>query len=58
MAQKMAKPEHPRRNRRDLDDEIDQNLKRAFDKVAEEPLPSRFTDLLEQLRNTEAGGKS
>ncbi|WP_254703840.1 NepR family anti-sigma factor [Roseovarius sp. THAF9] len=33
-----------------MDTTIDENLKRAFDDVASEPLPSRFTDLLEQLK--------
>jgi hypothetical protein len=33
-----------------VDTTIDENLKRAFDDVASEPLPSRFTDLLEQLK--------
>ena len=36
------------------DHEIDENLKRAFDNVASEPLPSRFTDLLDQLKNSGA----
>lgn len=31
--------------------EIDENLKRAFNDVASEPLPSRFTDLLDQLKS-------
>lgn len=36
-----------------MENTIDENLKRAFEDVASEPLPSRFTDLLEQLK---AGG--
>ena len=36
-----------------VENTIDENLKRAFEDVASEPLPSRFTDLLEQLK---AGG--
>ncbi|MCF6432691.1 MULTISPECIES: NepR family anti-sigma factor [unclassified Leisingera] len=34
-------------------DHIDRNLKKAFDELAAEPLPERFTDLLEQLRKAE-----
>ena len=34
-----------------VENTIDENLKRAFEDVASEPLPSRFTDLLEQLKN-------
>ncbi|WP_315899485.1 MULTISPECIES: NepR family anti-sigma factor [Roseovarius] len=34
---------------------IDENLKRAFEDVASEPLPSRFTDLLEQLKTSGHG---
>jgi len=37
-----------------IDEEIDKNLKRAFDDVAGQELPSRFTDLLEQLRSQDA----
>nr|WP_306127866.1 NepR family anti-sigma factor [Roseovarius sp. MMSF_3350] len=33
-----------------VENTIDENLKRAFNDVASEPLPSRFTDLLEQLK--------
>lgn len=35
-----------------VDHTIDENLKRAFDDVASEPLPSRFTDLLDQLKTS------
>ncbi|WP_193743450.1 NepR family anti-sigma factor [Tateyamaria sp. ANG-S1] len=34
----------------EIDAEIDANLKRAFDNLANEPVPDRFTDLLNQLR--------
>ena len=37
-------------------DEIDSNLRRAFDEAANEPLPDRFTDLLERLRAGQGGG--
>lgn len=33
-----------------IEQEIDQNLRRAFDEIANQDLPSRFTDLLNQLR--------
>ena len=33
-----------------FEQEIDKNLKRAFDDIAQQDLPSRFTDLLDQLR--------
>lgn len=36
-----------------VEEEIDRNLKRAYDEVANQELPSRFTDLLEQLRAQE-----
>jgi hypothetical protein len=39
--------------RREIDAQINENLKRAFDEAASEPLPSRFSDLLEQLRQSE-----
>lgn len=37
-----------------IDEEIDRNLKRAFDSIASEALPPRFTDLLDQLRAQDA----
>ncbi|MEL7253955.1 MAG: NepR family anti-sigma factor [Pseudomonadota bacterium] len=33
-----------------IESEIDDNLKRAFDEIAAAPVPSRFTDLLDQLK--------
>lgn len=49
-------PQNPELNRL-----IDENLKRAFDTLASEPVPDRFTSLLEQLRSgagaDESGGK-
>ena len=39
--------------RPEIDARINENLKRAFDEVAAEPLPERFTALLEQLRNSQ-----
>jgi len=37
-------------------DEIDKNIKRAFDDVANQELPTRFTDLLDQLRAQSSTG--
>ena len=41
-----------------IEQQIDQNLKRAFDEVANQDLPSRFTDLLSQLRARDAQSAS
>jgi predicted N-acetyltransferase YhbS len=35
------------------DAEIDRNLKQAFEELAEEPVPQRFAELLQRLRNGE-----
>lgn len=35
-----------------IETEIDDNLKRAFDEIANAPVPSRFTDLLDQLKQS------
>jgi len=40
----------PRPRNQKADREIDENLKRAFDEIANEPVPDRFTDLLKQLK--------
>nr|WP_293573761.1 NepR family anti-sigma factor [Phaeobacter sp.] len=37
-----------------VDDQIDQNLRLVFDTVAEQPIPTRFLDLLDQLRAQDA----
>lgn len=37
-----------------LQDEIDQNLKRAYDDVLKEDVPERFTQLLDKLRARDA----
>ncbi|SHG79171.1 NepR family anti-sigma factor [Marivita hallyeonensis] len=34
--------------------EINDNLKRAYDDVIQQPVPDRFTDLLAQLKQAEA----
>ena len=53
----MAKP-NPARERHDqIAKEIDANLKRAFDQLAGEPVPKRFTDLLKQLQDKEAAAE-
>lgn len=43
----------PQQDRREIEAQINDNLKRAFDEAAAEPLPARFTDLLSQLRESE-----
>lgn len=41
-----------------MDQQIDANLKRAFDDMANEPVPDRFTELLNQLRAEGASNKN
>ncbi|MCI5041336.1 MULTISPECIES: NepR family anti-sigma factor [Donghicola] len=36
-----------------LDEQIDENLRRVYQTAASEPVPDRFTQLLEQLRQSE-----
>lgn len=48
MAEKMARKKVTSR----IVDEIDRNLKQAFDDMAQQPVPDRFTDLLAQLRES------
>lgn len=36
-----------------MDQQIDENLRRVYSDAANEPLPDRFTQLLEQLREQE-----
>ena len=36
-----------------VSEEIDANLKRAFDQISKEQVPDRFADLLSKLRETE-----
>jgi hemerythrin-like domain-containing protein len=36
-----------------LDQQIDENLRRVYSDTANEPLPDRFTQLLDQLREQE-----
>lgn len=36
-----------------VSNEIDANLKRAFDQISQEKVPDRFSELLAQLRDTE-----
>lgn len=42
----------PQKTRSDLDQQIDSNLKRAFEDMANAPIPDKFTELLDQLRTT------
>lgn len=44
-----------------VDQEIDRNLKRAFDEMSEEPLPDRLMQLINRLREEDtqqAGDKT
>ncbi|WP_291728977.1 NepR family anti-sigma factor [Leisingera sp. F5] len=50
----MTQPRRARPRNEQADREIDENLKRAFDQIASEPVPDRFTDLLKQLKEKEA----
>ncbi|WP_082008917.1 MULTISPECIES: NepR family anti-sigma factor [unclassified Leisingera] len=50
----MKRPQHARPRNEQADREIDENLKRAFDQIASEPVPDRFTDLLKKLKEKEA----
>ena len=54
----MSNRQKNERRNREIDREIDENLKRAFSAVADEPLPDRFTSLLDQLRASEKGSGS
>lgn len=48
----------PRPRNETADRDIDENLKRAFDEIANEPVPDRFTDLLKQLKDKGAATPS
>lgn len=50
----MTQPRQARPRNKQADREIDENLKRAFDQIASEPVPDRFTELLKQLKEKEA----
>lgn len=41
-----------------MDQQIDENLRRVYSEAAEEPVPDRFTQLLDQLRQQETAKKS
>lgn len=45
----MNKPGEPK----NLQDQIEKNLKKVFDDIAQEEVPDRFKDLLAQLRASE-----
>lgn len=36
-----------------LNKQIDENIRRVYSEMADEPVPDRFTDLLRQLRDKE-----
>jgi hypothetical protein len=48
-------PKHmaARRTRSEVDQQIDENLKRVYDDALNEAVPDRFLDLIEQLRAAE-----
>jgi hypothetical protein len=46
----MAKDGTNSKDRSEAEQDIDDNLRRAFDHIANEPLPDRFGDLLARLR--------
>lgn len=41
------------RRKTKVDQQIDENLRRVYSEAAEEPVPDRFKQLLEQLREQE-----
>lgn len=47
----MTQLNSPRPRNAKADRDIDENLKRAFNEIANEPVPDRFTDLLKQLKD-------
>lgn len=50
--EKMEKRLKTEQRDKEVERQIDDNLKRAFNQVAEEPIPDRLMDLLNQLRKT------
>lgn len=54
----MTREASSRKRSKRIDREIDENLKRAFDEMANEPIPDRFTELLDQLRSGAAHPKT
>ncbi|WP_299845923.1 NepR family anti-sigma factor [uncultured Roseovarius sp.] len=40
-----------------MDQQIDENLRRVYTEAANEPVPDRFTQLLDQLRQQEQSKK-
>jgi len=41
------------RRKKRLNEQIDENLRRVYSEASSEPVPDRFTKLLEQLRQRE-----
>ncbi|WP_264212515.1 NepR family anti-sigma factor [Leisingera thetidis] len=54
----MTQPQSARPRNEQADRHIDENLKRAFEQIASEPVPDRFTDLLKQLKEKEAADRA
>jgi len=42
----------PQNRKTEVDEQIDENLKRAFEDMANAPVPDRFAELLDQLKNS------
>lgn len=42
------------RRKSSLDQQIDENLRRVYSEASQEPVPERFTKLLDQLRQRES----
>ncbi|WP_223423055.1 NepR family anti-sigma factor [Tateyamaria pelophila] len=42
-----------RQRKKAINQEIDRNMKRAFEELLQEPVPDRFADLIERLRQEE-----
>lgn len=53
---KVTSQSKPEKRSEQVDRAIDDNLRRAFQQTADEPLPDRFTALLDQLRQSEPSG--
>jgi hypothetical protein len=45
------------KTKRQLEKQVDENLRRVYRAKAEEPVPDRFVELLKQLRAQEEGGE-
>ena len=46
-------PKPPERQKKAIEEQIDENLRRVYEQVAEAEIPDRFLDLLEKLKRQE-----